>query len=446
MSIQFVSGSSQRANHNAIPAGSWSMLAWVRRDANTAGVSHFGFGSGGSAGAQLYTSNTSGQARILYNGSATVGNAGDLGTNAWNLVLFTWDSGTSTLTLKRMSDGGVAFAESYTRASSVMTGIIGLVIASNRTGSYVLGSSETLAFLKVWDGVVLSDADALTESAYRNVQTNTGSVWAHYKFASGALSTDSGSSARTLTLTNAPTYIADEPTAILGDDPAGGTAYSITAEAGTFALTGNAAGLSHGTKIVSEAGSFALTGSDAGLSHGTKVAADAGAFTLTGNDATLTHGTAGSTAYSIVAESGSFTLTGNDVALTHTANETVPLVGGGSAKWPTRRDRELVEDWLEPKKPKRKQKQPEKRREPVQYFMHCAGGAFAVEGHAAAMRAKFAMQAAGGGFGLQGNNATLSWEYEQADGEAIEILMAEAAGEIKLSRKARLQLLAELRT
>ena len=115
----------------------------------------------------------------------------------------------------------------------------------------------------------------------------------------------------------------------------GGTAYTLTADSGSFALTGTAASLLAGRKLAADAGSFtltgtaantlfgrkltaeaasfALTGADAALKAGRLLSAEAGSFALTGTDATLTYEPAGS--YTLTADSGSFALTGGDVGL-----------------------------------------------------------------------------------------------------------------------------------
>lgn len=115
----------------------------------------------------------------------------------------------------------------------------------------------------------------------------------------------------------------------------GGAAYTLTADSGSFALTGTAASLLAGRKLTADAGSFtltgtgantlfgrkltaeaasfALTGADAALKAGRLLSAEAGSFALTGTDATLTYEPAGS--YTLTADSGSFTLTGGDVGL-----------------------------------------------------------------------------------------------------------------------------------
>ncbi len=109
-------------------------------------------------------------------------------------------------------------------------------------------------------------------------------------------------------------------------------AYSLTASAASFILTGAAAALSWGRKIAADAAAFVLTGANASLLAARKIAADAGAFTLTGASAGLLRGlrlaadatsftlTGASAAFvygrKIAAEAGSFALTGVNAGLT----------------------------------------------------------------------------------------------------------------------------------
>ena len=76
------------------------------------------------------------------------------------------------------------------------------------------------------------------------------------------------------------------------DYTAGGTAYTLTGQTGSFALNGNTAGMKAARKL----------------------SAQTAAFTLTGNSATLTKGAAVNH-YTLTAQSGSFAVTGNSAAL-----------------------------------------------------------------------------------------------------------------------------------
>lgn len=108
---------------------------------------------------------------------------------------------------------------------------------------------------------------------------------------------------------------ANNPWQVFADDvlyvpraAAAGATYTLTAQHGSFTLTGQAANLRAARNLVAGAGAFTFTGQAAGLQVGRKLAAGTGAFTLTGNDATLTY-TPGVT-YTLAADTGAFTLTG----------------------------------------------------------------------------------------------------------------------------------------
>ena len=97
--------------------------------------------------------------------------------------------------------------------------------------------------------------------------------------------------------------------AITGTEAGGGTAYTLTANAGSFTLTGQAATLRVGKVLTANAGSFTLTGQAATLRVGKTLTASAGSFTLTGQAATLSVGKA------LIASAGSFTLAGQAATL-----------------------------------------------------------------------------------------------------------------------------------
>lgn len=124
---------------------------------------------------------------------------------------------------------------------------------------------------------------------------------------------------------------------------AGGTAYSLTAAAGSYVLTGQAAGALKQSRVTADAGAYALTGVAAGLTKSaaasysltaepgaytltgiaantrksTRMAAEAGAYALTGVAANLLKTTAG--AYVLLADTGVYTLNGVAAGLTKTS-------------------------------------------------------------------------------------------------------------------------------
>ena len=75
--------------------------------------------------------------------------------------------------------------------------------------------------------------------------------------------------------------------------PSSGTSYTLTAEAGSFTITGQDANLEHHRSLAADAGSFTITGFDATLTYNPvqsyTLTADAGSFVITGSPATLTY-------------------------------------------------------------------------------------------------------------------------------------------------------------
>ena len=86
--------------------------------------------------------------------------------------------------------------------------------------------------------------------------------------------------------------------------------YSITADGGSYTLTGDASNLEFGRLLSAEAGAYTLTGADA--LRDLSMVALGGSYTLTGADVTLTYNGSGAT---LTAEAGVFTLTGADANL-----------------------------------------------------------------------------------------------------------------------------------
>lgn len=89
----------------------------------------------------------------------------------------------------------------------------------------------------------------------------------------------------------------------------GGGAFTLTADAGSYAVTGTDATLKVGRKVAANTDAYAVTGTDATLKVGYKVAANTDAYTVTGTDATLKVG------YKIAANTDAYTLTGQDASL-----------------------------------------------------------------------------------------------------------------------------------
>jgi len=90
----------------------------------------------------------------------------------------------------------------------------------------------------------------------------------------------------------------------------GGTAYTLTADAGAVTIAGTAATPKATRKVDAASGSLAITGTDAGLSAGRKIDAASGGLTITGTDAAL------KSARIVAADPGSVSISGTDSSFT----------------------------------------------------------------------------------------------------------------------------------
>jgi len=135
--------------------------------------------------------------------------------------------------------------------------------------------------------------------------------------------------------------------------------YTMTADGGSFTLTGGTVGLLAGRNLAADGGAFTLTGGDASFVKGKGLGAEGGGYAMTGGDVTfritrvmqasggaftLTGGDADFRSdYYITAEGGTFTHSGNDVTfyIRERNGWNVPKLpavswsqsGGGSGTW-----------------------------------------------------------------------------------------------------------------
>lgn len=91
-----------------------------------------------------------------------------------------------------------------------------------------------------------------------------------------------------------------------------GNTYTLTADQGAYALTGNAAGLRIARKVTANAGAYALTGNPATLRVARRMPVTAGSYAITGVSANLIKGTAPK---ALQVESGTYSITGKAVTL-----------------------------------------------------------------------------------------------------------------------------------
>lgn len=103
--------------------------------------------------------------------------------------------------------------------------------------------------------------------------------------------------------------------------------YTLTADQGSYTMTGNTAGLLRALKMAAAQGTYTMTGNAANLTYGKTLIADTGTYVITGYDARRQ--------VSRVAGTGTYTIVGNDAALRYGNNmgaETgVYLLNGNAA-------------------------------------------------------------------------------------------------------------------
>jgi hypothetical protein len=88
-----------------------------------------------------------------------------------------------------------------------------------------------------------------------------------------------------------------------------GGAFTLSAESGSYALTGQASALLKASLLAANAGSYAISGTAATLKAARKLIAESGGYNLTGSDVTFVRDLL------LSAESGTYQITGQDVAL-----------------------------------------------------------------------------------------------------------------------------------
>lgn len=89
----------------------------------------------------------------------------------------------------------------------------------------------------------------------------------------------------------------------------------LNLDTGNYTLTGNDAGIIVGRLLSAGSGSYTVTGNDAGLIVSRLLSAGAGSYTITGYDVTLTYNPAGGPTYTLALDAGSYAVTGRDAGL-----------------------------------------------------------------------------------------------------------------------------------
>lgn len=225
---------------------------------------------------------------------------------------------------------------------------------------------------------------------------------AYGAIASGAIadtvSVASGPTAYTLTAL-AGTYSLTGGSAVL-TKTSGAVNYTLTALAGSYALTGGTASLKVGRRITALAGSYSLTGGTATLKVARTLVANAGTYSITGSSATLTKST-GSIAYTLTALAGSYSLTGGTASLSVgrklTANAGTYALTGGNASLSVGRK------------------------------ITALAGSYSITGGSAVLTktgvgpTAYTLTALAGSYSITGGSATLTWSGESARSYSNEV-------------------------
>lgn len=175
--------------------------------------------------------------------------------------------------------------------------------------------------------------------------------------------------------------------------PASGSTYTLTADAGSYALTGTAANLEYGRALDAAAGSFTLSGTDASLEYGYSLTAEAGSFALSGQDAALEFG------YALDAEAGSYALTGQDATLTYTPVGGYTLVAEAGSYSVSGTDATLN----------------------LGISLTAEAGSFTISGQDASLEFGYLLDAEPGSFAFTGSDGTLVYSAEVVEEETAEV-------------------------
>jgi hypothetical protein len=308
MSVLFDAGTECLTRTSSLPGwASFTVCGWAKANSYTAGVEQVLFqfapvGAVSGAGGSLDIENGGGVASLgFWNGSSF--NSGTFASRPSAGEWFFWYvRGVST------SSGGLQAGWRRAGDAAFVTTSATLNTYSAWAQWWLYGHSSISgkvsnglgARVKTW-GVALSDAELLAEMlASSPVKTaNIDSFLPLDNSSSSTWGTDQSGAGHNWTVSSTPTFDSARPP----------TAFSLTASAGAYTLTGQAATLKAGRKVAAGAGAFSLTGQAATLKRGLKTSASTGSFALTGQAAAL------KATRTLSASSGAFTFTGQAATL-----------------------------------------------------------------------------------------------------------------------------------
>lgn len=178
--------------------------------------------------------------------------------------------------------------------------------------------------------------------------------------------------------------------------PGTGNAYTLTAAAGSYGLTGNTAGLLWKHVMAAVSGTYALTGNAVAFALAHKISAEAGVYALTGNAITFPR------TYILVGSAGSYVLTGNAASLLFKRL----LVAGAGTYILTGNNVILIYSGDEL----------------VHYTIAADTGSYALTGNSASLLFKRVLSALAGSYVLNGNNISFLFNHVMPAGIGSYIL------------------------
>lgn len=213
------------------------------------------------------------------------------------------------------SGGGGRLLANKQNVANIITGATALTFNTwSRVGfTYNSSTGAAALYLNGKQDATATSAQALTRTGQWIGRGGNGEAWHGYmddvRILQGIMPASFFAQDYADVLAGSPRTLRRVPRVTYFVAAAGGGAFSLSIESGSFALTGSAVTLRPARSLPIETGSFAETGSDVTLRAGRKLAIDAGSFTLTGSNVTL------KAARTLTIGAGSFTETGSDVTL-----------------------------------------------------------------------------------------------------------------------------------
>jgi hypothetical protein len=314
MSRLFDDASSESLTTTSTPvtAAPFTISAWVYPDANNIYICAVSIADNGSTKDLWYLDirdvNNAARFIALDNAGSEAITTNFTNTNAWNHLLGRETSATDHSCMLNGDTGNIGTNATSRTPDLADTIAIGATADSTPTEYF----SGRIAEVAIWD-VSLTDAEGVMLSkGVSPLQVRPQSLVFYaplyadedIDIVGGLILTPGGTPQ---TADHPPVY---RPSAqLLPFKPAVTGAFTLTAEAGAFAITGFDANLEQGHLVTAEAGAVAITGFDANLEQGYAVTAEAGAVAITGFDATFIRD------YQITAEAGAVAITGFDANL-----------------------------------------------------------------------------------------------------------------------------------